>query len=292
MDYLDERDFEILVALVEYKVLSTYQIAVLFFSSLRRAQYSIQQLKDLDLLRTFTWKAAGYNARSSDRHYLSERGAAVAAKYLNRPRKDLPALPRTDGEAKAGMPHRSGVNAFFCSLVDVCFKAQGYGLATWQPERREQGQRRAIQADAFGRLVHPGGTIEFYFEYDRNTENHQALVSKFIGYLEYGEFEASLRRLHPNVLFLVPSEGRERNLERALVDALASGNAPAPSAPPPYYSTNLDLIRSAGHLGPTWREILGGKDRLRFDELAVSERHYFTLAECLGHRWRLKERDA
>ncbi|MFA5870175.1 MAG: replication-relaxation family protein [Candidatus Bathyarchaeia archaeon] len=291
MDYLDERDFEILVALVEHKVLSTFQIAALFFSSLRRAQYSIQQLKDLGLLRTFSWKAAGYNARSSDRHFLSERGVAVAAKYLNRPRRELPDTPRTDGDARASMPHRSGVNAFFCSLVDACFNVQGYGLATWQPERREQGQHRAIQADSFARLVHPGGTVEFHFEYDRNTENHQALVSKFVGYLEYGEFEATFRRLHPNVLFLVPSEGRERNLERALVDAVASERTEAPSAPPPCYSTNLDLIRSAGHLGPIWREILGGKERIRFDQLAVSQDRYYTLEECLGHRWRARERE-
>ncbi|MFA5787610.1 MAG: replication-relaxation family protein, partial [Actinomycetota bacterium] len=166
-----------------------------------------------------------------------------------------------------------------------------YGLATWQPERREQGQRRAIQADSFARLVHPGGTVEFYFEYDRNTENHPALVSKFIGYLEYAEFEATFRRPRPNVLFLVPGEGRERNLQRALVDVVASGRTQAPPAPPPFYSTNLDLVRSAGHLGPIWREVLGGEDRLRFDHLAVSERQYFTLDECLGHRWRAKERE-
>jgi predicted transcriptional regulator len=53
---LDERDHEILLSLLEHKVLTTDQVKAPFFRSLRRCQYRLRELRDLGFIASFTPK--------------------------------------------------------------------------------------------------------------------------------------------------------------------------------------------------------------------------------------------
>jgi hypothetical protein len=59
---LDERDHAILLALLKHKVLTTEQIKILFFCSLRRCQHRIKELKDLGLIASFTPRSVARNS--------------------------------------------------------------------------------------------------------------------------------------------------------------------------------------------------------------------------------------
>lgn len=285
---LGERDFALLATFAEHKILSTYQLHVLFFASIRRAQDCVLRLRESGLIHTFAWRSSASGARTSDRHFLSERGVSVVAAGLGCPRKALGWIPSTEAQAKARMPHLSGVNAFFCSLVEATLARPGYGLARWTPEHKLATPYGVIQPDGAGRLVHPGGSCEFVFEYDRRTENRAALERKLASYCRViggwrdGRF--------PSVLFAVVGEDREMALRRVLLDVLSERWEPddAPSARPGFYATSVTRLRQDGHLGAVWTDLLAhhGEPRLRIADLAATEASVIELAECLGRRWR------
>ena len=284
---LGERDLALLAALAEHKILSTYQLYVLFFTSQRRAQDCVQRLRACGLIQTFTWRGATAGARSSDRHFLSERGASVVAASLGCSRKDLGWIPRSEEQAKTRMPHLSGVNAFFCSLVEATLASPGYGLATWRPEHRLATPYGVIQPDGAGRLLHPRGEIEYVFEYDRRTENRAALARKLAAYCRIIAGSAVGR--FPNVVFAVVGEDREAALRSILLEAL-SEQWVAAAAHPGFYAASVTRLRRAGPLGVVWTDLLGhpGEPRLRLEDLPSGEASDFDLAECLGRRWRTR----
>jgi hypothetical protein len=51
---IDERDHQVLLHLLEHKILTTHQIASLHFRSLRRCQHQMRELKDLGLVSSFS----------------------------------------------------------------------------------------------------------------------------------------------------------------------------------------------------------------------------------------------
>jgi Replication-relaxation len=50
---IDERDHQVLLHLLEHKILTTHQIASLCFRSLRRCQHRMRELKNLGLVSSF-----------------------------------------------------------------------------------------------------------------------------------------------------------------------------------------------------------------------------------------------
>jgi len=282
----DELAIAMLVMLLEHKVLSTYQFKVLFFASLRTAQTYVKSLKDRELICTFAWKASGRKARSSERHYLSAAGKAIAARASGRRRPDLIWTPIDDDDAKAGMAHRAGVTAFFCHLIGVCDHADGYGLHLWRPEHKLRSGAVELQPDGAGRLLHPGGAVEFSYEFDRGSEHRSVLRTKLAGYVRVWMNWPSPGRM-PIVVWVVPSFEREKLLFDTLMEALERIDPDsALRARPPIYSTNMSLLRDRKHLGAIWQEIVGDATRLRFDELPSVDASAFSLSECLGRRWR------
>lgn len=280
---LDERDVGILVALVEHKLLTTGHIQALFFNSARRAQTKVQELRELGFIHTLNARARG---RRPDRHHLTDLGAQVAAFYLARPRSEL-RVPTTEAEARVGLPHRLGVNEFFCRLVRACEGASGYGVQTWEDEHKVRAGGREIQPDGFGRLLHPGGAVELLLEYDRGTEHFWAVVTKLGNYLSVCSARPadSLERF-PNVLLVVPGRGREELLRRALAVAVERWDlAKARSARMPFYATHRALLREAGHLGPIWLPLAAPAKRLRITELDGTTEGLWDLSECLRVRW-------
>ncbi|MGH2573266.1 MAG: replication-relaxation family protein [Actinomycetota bacterium] len=279
---LDERDVAILVALVEHKLLTTEHIHTLFFNSARRAQTKVQELRELAFINTLNARARG---RRPDRHHLTELGAQVATFHLGRARSEL-RVPTTEAEARVRLPHRLGVNDFFCRLVLVC-DASGCGVQAWEDEHKVRAGGREVQPDGFGRLLHPGGAVEFLLEYDRGTEHFWAVVRKLGNYLAVSSARpADSPEQFPNVLFVVPGRGREELLRRAFAVAVERWDpSTARSARMPFYVSHRRALGESGHLGPVWLPLAAPARWLRITELEGTPECFWDLSECLRVRW-------
>jgi hypothetical protein len=253
---LDERDMALLVALAEHKILSTYQLKILFFDSLRTAQKRMKELRDLHLLSAFSWRSRRTN-RESERHVLSARGAQLVCGNLGLQRTQLGWIPADAADAKKRLWHLSGANAFFCELIEATLHTDDFGLLNWRPEHQIRTKDGWIQPDGFGRLLHPGGISEFFFEFDRATENRTPLIAKFARYLRVGTSWVDSESF-PSVLVLVPDEDREATLRRLLAEATGTVEPEQAVITARFYSSNLDPLKRLGHLDDVWRPILGG----------------------------------
>ncbi|MFN2615120.1 MAG: replication-relaxation family protein [Actinomycetota bacterium] len=281
---LDEVELAVLRALAEHKIFSTYQLMVLFFDSLRTAQKRIKGLKDQGLIETFAWRNRR-TQRESDRHFLSARGAALVCRHLGVTRAQLGWIPQDARDAARKMWHISGANAFFCELVEATMQTPDVGVLLWRPEHQIRTKDVWIQPDGLGRLVHAGGMSEFFFEFDRSTENRGPLIAKFARYLRVGAAWPH-RRPFPSVLMLVPDSAREEKLPQLLAEAAGHVEPEATVIASRFFSSNLDLIKLAGPLGDGWRPMVGSS-RIAITSLppAYVDIHVDLLPLCLGRRW-------
>ena len=185
-----------------------------------------------------------------------------------------------------GLAHRLGVNDFFCRLALACDRHPGYGLHAWEDEHQIAGGGQRVQADAFGRLLHPGGAVEFLLEYDRGTEHFWPVARKLGRYLTVSSAHAPEEPVpFPSVLFLVGGEAREAMVRRAFGVALERWDLRrARSGRVPLYVSNRALLRAEGHLGALWRPLAGPESRFHLTELDGPER-WWELAECYRIRW-------
>jgi hypothetical protein len=278
---LDERDRAIFHALVEHKVLTTQQLHVLFFRSIRRCQHRLRELKDLDLLSSFRPAQDFGSGRSPEHHYLSALGVSVLAHRDGVPGGQLPWVPDESYRDNRNLRHRMGVNAFFCALVEASLRRDDHGLHRWRPERKVRTRAAEIQPDGFGRYLHTGGACEFYLEYDRATEGRTALREKLRSYRRFaagwGEGAA-----FPNLLVVVPDEERESDVLRA---ADLAGRNKRKANPMSIFVANEDLFAKRGMLGPTWLGTGSEGERLRLTELPASDASPYDLGTCLGRYW-------
>jgi hypothetical protein len=289
---LDELDFALLVILSEHKILSTYQLTVLFFDSLRTAQKRIKGLKEAGLICTLAWRNRRTH-RESDRHFLSAAGAQTVCRYLEVTRAQLGWIPTDTRDARKRLWHISGANAFFCELIEGTLDTSDVGLLRWRPEHQIRTAGSWIQPDGFGRLLHPGGVSEFFFEFDRATENRGPLIAKFTRYLRVASSWPKGPKTFPSVLVLVPDEDREMKLRELLAEAATNVEPEAAVITSRFYSSNLELLKALGPLGEVWRPILIGTDRIVVTALpvvlqtshATRESLRRSLEGCLGRRW-------
>jgi hypothetical protein len=278
---LDERDHAILHGLLEHKILTTHQLRVLFFRSLRRCQHRLKELKDLGIINSFPPAQEFGKGRLPDHYFLTSLGRSVMAHLERVPKDDLPWIPDEGYRDNRNLRHRMGVNAFFCSLAEASLRHKGHCLERWRPERKVRTKSGEVQPDGFGRYLHPGGACEFYLEYDRATEGITALAEKLRGYLRlaagWGEGVQ-----FPNVLVLVPTAGREAEVARAWTAAARGGSK---GSTVPAFVTNEDLLAVLGVLGPVWLRSGSQEDRLCLTELPATDAGPYDLSRCLGQYW-------
>ncbi len=180
---LDERDHQVLLHLLEHKALITHQITSLCFRSLRRCQHRMRELKDLDLVSSFSVGRGFGEGRPPACWFITKAGLAKIAEAKGVRASDLPWAPDHSYRSSQMLAHRLGVNAFFCALAEASRGLQGHCLATWRPEHWVRTRVAEVKPDGFGRYLHQGGACEFYLEYDRGTEASGALARKLEGYL-------------------------------------------------------------------------------------------------------------
>lgn len=291
---LSPRDVAILVALYDHRVLLTEHVKILFFGSLRRAQDSLKQLRALGLVSSWLPPQERGKGRIPGHHMLTEKGVQVVALHKGCARSELKwTPPESPGDAPAPyLAHRVGVNAFFCALVDASVSLDGHGLAIWTPERTVRTLDGWIRPDGFGRLIHPLGSCDFYFEYDRGTESTTQVADKLAGYLGVARDWTERGPKHfPNLLILCPDPRRERALALAFKDAKGRFSSARKLAPLPFFVASEEILYDRGVLGGIWAPLPAIAERLSVVQLPCQAGLDHPLSSCLGRYWRERRDD-
>src|SRR6266511_2765688 len=285
---VDERDNAILQSLLEHKVLTTHQIKSLYFRSLRRCQHRMRELNDLGLISSFPVGRGFGEGRPPTCFILTKTGLAEIAETKGVRASDLSWVPDHGYRASQMLPHRLGVNAFFCALAEASRGHEGHCLATWRPEHWVRTRAAEVKPDGFGRYLHPGGACEFYLEYDRGTEAFGALARKLEGYLRLAAGWTKEQELlgFPNVLIIVPEGVREGEVGSALRHAIGSLHVSGSLATSfPLYVANEEHLTEIGVLGPAWRHLTTDSDRLSLLDLPAHLPDLYGSNRCLGRHW-------
>lgn len=258
---LTDRDRRILELVWEHRVLTTEQLAAVFFPSVDRARQRLLKLRRLSALVRFQpWTPVG----SAQQHWvLGPAGAYVLAAQRG---VDVKQFGYRQDKALAvctssKLGHQVGVNDFFARL-HACARqrADGTALTEWWPERRcADLWGDLVRPDAFGRWTEPRedgrpATVDFFLEHDTGTVPLSRVAAKIDRYVEL----ADSTRITTPVLFWLPGPTREANLRRILG---------APAVP---VATAVHTPRTAadGPAGPVWLPIGTTGPRRRLSALA------------------------
>jgi Replication-relaxation len=282
---LDERDHALQLSLLEHKILTTHQIKSLFFRSFRRCQHRMKELRDLDLVSSFSVGRGFGEGRPPACWFLTTAGLSEIAELKGVRASDLPWVPDHSYRSNQLLAHRLGVNAFFCALAEASRAHDGHCLHTWRPEHWVRTRDAEVKPDGFGRYLHPGGACEFYLEYDRGTEAFGALARKLEGYLRLAAGWTKELELtgFPNLLTVVPEGVREGEIGSALRHAIGSlhvGGSLATSFP--LYVASEEQLNELGVLGAAWKHLPTDGDRLSLVDLPAQPRDLFQSTRCLG----------
>jgi len=282
---IDERDVQVLLLLLEHKILTTHQITSLCFRSLRRCQHRMRELKEMGLISSFSVGRGFGEGKAPACWHLTREGLVEIADAKGVRVSDMPWVPDSSYRFNRLLAHRLGVNAFFCALAEASRALQGHCLATWRPEHWVRTKAAEVKPDGFGRYLHPAGACEFYLEYDRATEASGALSRKLEGYLRLAAGWTRERELtgFPNLLVLVPEEEREEKVESAFRSAVAGLHVSGSLASSfPLYAASEDRLTDLGVLGPVWKRVPTEGDRLSLVDLPARPRDLYRTATCLG----------
>ena len=285
---LDERDHALLLSLLEHKVLSTHQIKSLYFRSFRRCQHRMKELRDLDLVSSFSVGRGFGEGRPPACWYLTKPGLVEIAEAKGVRASDLSWIPDEGYRGSQNLAHRLGVNAFFCALAEASRAHEGHCLHTWRPEHWVRTRAAEVKPDGFGRYLHPDGACEFYLEYDRGTEAFGALARKLDGYLRLAAGWTREQEVvgFPNLLLVVPEEVREEEVASALRHAIGSLHVRGSLATSfPLYVASEDQLSELGVLGPVWRLLATDGDRVPLVDLPFRARDLYRTIRCLGRYW-------
>jgi hypothetical protein len=282
---LDERDHALQLSLLEHKVLTTHQIKNLYFRSFRRCQHRMKELRDLDLVSSFSVGRGFGEGRPPACWFLTRPGLNEIANAKDVRVADLPWVPDQTYRGSQMLAHRLGVNAFFCALAEASRVHEGHCLLTWRPEHWVRTRAGEVKPDGFGRYLHPGGACEFYLEYDRGTEAFGALSRKLEGYLRLAAGWTKEQELlgFPNLLLIVPEVVREGEVGSALRHATGSLHVRGSLATSfPLYVAREEQLTELGVLGAMWRHLPTDGERIALVDLAARPRDLFQSTGCLG----------
>jgi hypothetical protein len=282
---IDERDHQVLLHLLEHKILTTHQITSLHFRSLRRCQHRMRELKEMGLVSSFQVGKGFGEGRSPSCWHLAKPGLVQIADAKDVRASDLPWVPDSSYRTNLVLAHRLGVNAYFCALAEASRTLLCHCLATWRPEHSVRTRAAEVKPDGFGRYLHPDGACEFYLEYDRATEASRALSRKLEGYLKLAVGWTREQELtgFPNLLVVVPEEDREGEVATAYRSAVGSLHVSGSLASSfPLYVASEDQLTQFGVLGAVWKHVPTDGERLSLIELPARSRDHYRTTRCLG----------
>jgi hypothetical protein len=273
-NWITDRDRQICLDLYKHHVLTIHQLSALHFSQPRKARERMLELYERRVVRRFQPQRS---KGSAPFHYvLGELGAYIVAGYydldLKRIKKRITEDQKLAHNAK--LPHLLETHDFFITLITRSRDEEGHHLTRWWSENRCAAEwysdivnRSMVRPDAQGILQTPSGRCSFLLELDRGTERGNRLTDKLEDYKWVSNDKHHARRpedinsLPDVVLFMFPSENRERHARRHL-----------------YSFTNLCVATShrklhdrdpfGGNWAPAqWIEPIGDDVRLRLIDL-------------------------
>jgi hypothetical protein len=245
----------------------------------------MKELRDLGFIASFTVGRGFGEGRPPACWYLTRTGLEQIADAKDVRVSDLPWVPDLSYRTNLLLAHRLGVNAFFCALAEASRAHQGQCLHTWRPEHWVRTHAAEVKPDGFGRYLYPGGTCEFYLEYDRGTEAFGALSRKLEGYLRLAANWTREQELtgFPNLLMLVPEGEREGEVASALRAAAGALHVSASLASSfPLYVASEDALTEVGVLGQVWKHVSTDCERNALVDLPAQPRDLFQSTRCLG----------
>jgi len=283
---MTERDREIVWLLYRQKILTTDQLRLLFFSSLRRCQDRLLWLHRHRVIDRF-YPAGPFSLGKPQAHWLlDEVGAYLVAARLGIERKRLPWDRQQDFHEHAQLAHRLECNALVCSVIAASLLVDGVWVGTWElgceaiKRHWPNPGYELVRPDASFTLSTPYGLVVIALEWDRATEPMATLLAKIKRYDSTLE-SAHAQRMN-NVCFVVPSERRAERL-------LAEGRQEAKHVPEArFWVTTTARLRRNGPLGEVWR-CLDHEDRL----YGMTEFEFLDAAQttpreqALGRRWQV-----
>src|SRR5581483_1068825 len=129
--HLTERDREVALCLYNQQLLLTDQLALLFFSSRRRAQDRLLFLYRQRVLDRF-YPASRRGAGKPQAHWLlDEAGAHLVAASLDLDRRQLAWQRREDWRSHPQLAHRLEVNRFVTDLIAATLPDRTLGVGAW-----------------------------------------------------------------------------------------------------------------------------------------------------------------
>lgn len=251
---LTDRDRKLLRAVARHRVMTSDQLAEVFFDSRRRAQDRLLRLYGLQVLDRFEPIRPAFG-RVPLHYVIGRLGAAVLAAEDGTDAERAVRRWKADRALALGgsqrLLHLLGVNAFYASLAGHARRHLDAALLDWMTEDEAASWAvDLVRPDAYGTWTESGHTVEFFLEYDRGTESLGRLAAKLAG---YERLEAERGQTAWVLFALAP--GREPGARKALAAAtvpVATGH----------------LHHLAGPQDEIWRPIEGADRRLRLADLA------------------------
>jgi hypothetical protein len=211
-----ERDREIAWLLYRQKILTTDQLRLLFFGSLRRCQDRLLWLYRHRVIDRF-YPAGPFSLGKPQAHWLlDEVGAHLVAARLGRDRRGLGWDRQQDFHEHTQLAHRLECNRFACGVITATLDTPDVWVAAWEPgwgaikPYWSLPPYESARPDASLTLSTPFVVIGIAVEWDRATEPMATLVRKIHSYGV--TLERSERPL--NVCFVVPGDRRAQRLCR------------------------------------------------------------------------------
>jgi hypothetical protein len=272
--------------LYRQQILTTDQLRLLFFGSLRRCQDRLLWLYRHRVIDRF-YPAGPFSLGKPQAHWLlDEVGAHLVAARLGRDWRGLGWDRQQDFHEHAQLAHRLECNRFVCSVIMATLDTPDVWVAAWEPgwgaikPYWQLPPYESARPDASITLSTPFGLVAVAVEWDRATEPMATLVGKISRYATTLEQARSVR--WQNVCFVVPGERRaQRVVQEGRQDAWH-----VPSAR--FWVTTTDDLETCGPLGEIWRcldyedRLYGMADFETLDGAEVTPREH-----ALGWRWQL-----
>lgn len=230
---LTDRDRMLLRAVARHRVMTSDQLAEVFFDSRRRAQDRLLRLYGLQVLDRFEPIRPAFG-RVPLHYVIGRLGAAVLAAEDGTDADRAVRRWKADRALALGgsqrLLHLLGVNAFYAALAGHARRHPDAALVDWMTEEEAAAWAvDLVRPDAYGTWREAGQTVEFFLEYDRGTESLGRLVAKLSG---YERLEAERGQTAWVLFALAPR--REPGARKALAGAtvpIATGRVDHPAGP-------------------------------------------------------------